>query len=125
MTIEDVAKGLVDLCRQGKSDQAVETYYHPDIVSVEAQGMPDMPAEIRGIDAVKQKHAWWYDHFEVHSEAYDGPYVNGDRFAVFNTIDTTMKATGRRVKMSEIALYTVQDGKVVHEAFFAKPDDCA
>ena len=32
--------------------------------------------------------------------------------------DTTSKATGQRSRMTEMALYTVKDGKVVHEQFY-------
>jgi multidrug efflux pump subunit AcrB len=36
------------------------------------------------------------------------------------TLDVTFKPTGKRNAMEEMALYTVNDGKIVHEQFFYK-----
>jgi len=54
----------------------------------------------------------------VHSAIVDGPYPNGDRFAVRFSFDITRKATGERVKMDEVTLYTVRNGKIIREEFF-------
>jgi len=40
------------------------------------------------------------------------------QFAVKYEYDTTFKPTGERLQMIEMALYTVADGKIVHEHFF-------
>lgn len=48
--------------------------------------------------------------------------MNGDRFAVHHRYEFTPKAAGgkgKRTKMEEVALYSVRDGKIVHEAFFS------
>jgi ketosteroid isomerase-like protein len=46
-------------------------------------------------------------------------YPHGeDRFAVRLSYDVTNKPSGRRMKMDEIALFTVADGKIVREEFF-------
>ena len=37
------------------------------------------------------------------------------------TLDVTPKATGQRTAMSEIAVYTVENDKIVHEVFFYGP----
>jgi predicted ester cyclase len=71
-----------------------------------------MPAEISGIDAVRQKSEWWYDNYEVNSADVQGPFVGGDQFAVRYDFETTTKATGQRVRMTEMVLYTVKDGKI-------------
>lgn len=119
-----VAEGLVRLCREGREPEAIATYYHPDIVSVEAFVPPGVERELRGLEAIHGKHAWWNSLFDVHAASVDGPYVNGDQFTTYNTLDCTEKASGQRMVMTEIALYTVADGKIVHEAFFARPGDC-
>ena len=36
MTTLEVGKKLVELCKQGKNQEAMDTLYAPDIVSVEA-----------------------------------------------------------------------------------------
>jgi ketosteroid isomerase-like protein len=43
--------------------------------------------------------------------------VNGDQFALRFHLDVTQKASGQRMQMEEVALYTVREGKVVEERF--------
>jgi len=118
MNTKEVGQRLVSLCKEGRDHEALDTLFAPDAVSVEAMSMPNMPREMRGIDAIKGKGAWWRDNHEVHSVTVDGPYPNGDRFAVRLGYDITRKQSGERVKMDEVALYTVKDGKIVREEFF-------
>ena len=116
-----VGKRLVELCKQGKNDEAMDTLYSPDIVSVEAGGGGNMPAKMEGIAAVKGKSEWWVANHEVHKAEAEGPYPNGDRFVVHFKYDVTAKAgpmAGKRFVMDEAALYTVKDGKITHEEFF-------
>lgn len=117
-----VAHELVDLCREGRNLEAVDRLYSPDIVSVESSGNEQMPAVMRGIDAIRGKNQWWFDSFEVHSAAANGPFVGEGQFAVQFEWDCTEKASGNRVQMTEMALYTVKDGKIVHEHFFYNPN---
>jgi len=114
----DIAKKLVELCKQGKNQEAMETLYAPDIVSVEAMGMPNLPAEVRGREAVFAKGKWWYDNHVVHAATCEGPYPHGDRFIVRFSYDITNKPTNTRRQMDEMALFTVKDGKIVREEFF-------
>jgi len=114
MAAKDVGQGLVELCKRGAFEEAINKYYHGSIVSVEPMGEP---REVSGIEAVLGKLAWWHENFEVHSATTEGPYVNGDEFAVVFKLDTTMKATGERSSMEEVAVYTVKDDKIVHERF--------
>jgi len=118
MSTADIAKDLVDLCLQGKNMDAVKKYYSDQIVSVESAAAPGMPAEMKGLDAVEQKNKWWLDNHEVHGAEANGPYVGDNQFAVHFKFDATQKATGKRVQMEEMGLYTVQGGKIVREHFF-------
>ena len=119
MTAFEVGKKLVELCKQGKTQEAMDALYAPDIVSVEATAMPGLPAEVRGRDAVAAKGKWWYDNHTVHSASCDGPWPNGDRFIVRFTYDVTNKPSSQRFTMDEAALFTVKDGKIVREEFFS------
>jgi ketosteroid isomerase-like protein len=49
-----------------------------------------------------------------------GPYVHGDQFAVHFAVE--LEGPEGRGTMREIALYTVRDGRIVEERFFAAPD---
>jgi hypothetical protein len=117
-SVSAIGEELVALCRAGKNLEAVEKFYSPNVVSVEPVAMPNMPAELTGIQAIRDKHTWWDENNDVHSVEVNGPFVGRDQFAVQHTFDTTFKPTGHRRKLTEMALYTVKDGKIVHERFF-------
>jgi ketosteroid isomerase-like protein len=113
-----IAQELVDLCRTGRNIDAINKLYSPNVVSVEPVGNEKMPATMTGIDAIRGKNEWWVANNELHSAEVNGPFVGDDQFAVQYTYDVTSKPTGQRMQMSEMALYTVKDGKIVREQFF-------
>ena len=116
-----VGEKLVKFCRSGLNLDAIGSLYSPDIVSVEAMGSAEMPAEMRGIEKIRGKNEWWLKNNEVHSSSADGPFPNQDRFAVIFDYDTTAKdgqMKGKRMKFHEVGLYTVKDGKIVREEFY-------
>ena len=117
----EVGKRLVELCRQGKNVEAVNTLYAPDIVSIEVMSSPQMPARMSGIDAIRKKNQWWIDTHQIHSSDVKGPYPHGDRFIVWLSYDVTAKEgpiANKRMRLEETGLYTVRDGKVAQEEFF-------
>ena len=117
----DIGKRLVELCREGKNLEAVDTLYAPDVVSVEVFGDAQMPRRMEGIEAIRGKNQWWLDNHEVHSMDVKGPFPHDERFIVYMAMDVTPKAgpmTGKRMQMAEAALYTVRNGKVAQEEFF-------
>lgn len=118
MSVADVANGLVDLCRQGQSTEAIDKYYSDDIVSIEPVGSPEMPARQEGIAAIKGKNQWWIENHEVHEMSIDGPFVGEDGFAARFHIDVTQKFSGQRMQMTEMALYTVKGDKITQEEFY-------
>ena len=118
MTTLEVGKKLVELIKQGENLQAIKTLYSHDIVSVEASSMPNMPAEMNGMDAILGKNKWWVDNHEIHKAEVFGPYPHDDRFAVRFLYDITNKPSGKRMTMDEVGLFTVSNGKIVREEFF-------
>ena len=117
MNTEEVAKKLVEFCRNNEWRKALDELYAKDIVSVEAHEMENMPAEMRGIDQVRGKTDWWEKNMEVHSAKVGGPFVARDTFVVQFDIDATDKESKKRMQMSEVGIYTVKDGKVAREEF--------
>ena len=87
MSAMEVGQKLVALCQQGKNLEALETLYAKDAKSIEAMSMPEMPAEMKGVEALKKKNEWWFANNEVHSGSARGPFPNGDRFAVIFNYD--------------------------------------
>src|SRR6185437_4895993 len=119
---EEVATKLVDYCRKGEWRKALDDLYANDIVSVDARGMENMPAEMRGIDQVRGKTDWWEKNMEVHDSKVSGPFVAGHTFVVRFDIDATDRNSKERMKMSEVGIYTVKDDKIAHERFLPLAD---
>src|SRR5579884_1292629 len=118
MTTQEVANKLVKLCSEGKFQEATETLYSNDIVSVEAGAPPGQSRESKGIEAVKAKGDWWVANHEVHSANVEGPLVAGSHFAVTFKLDVTFKPQSKRFTMEEVAVYKVANDKIVREEFF-------
>jgi SnoaL-like domain len=118
MTTKEVADKLVQLCREGKFQDAVDALYSPNIVSVEAMAPPGESRDLKGFDAVKKKTEDWVKTHEVHSSVVEGPLVAGSHFAVTFKLDVTNKPDSKRVYLEEIGIYKVADGKIVYEEFF-------
>ena len=115
MTTQDIAKDLVALWRDGKFTESGERYWADDVLSVEAMGDN---AEMRGIEAARGKGEWWANAHEVHGAEVEGPYLNGDQFVVRFKMDVTVKASGERTTLDEMAVYTIKAGKIAEERFF-------
>jgi hypothetical protein len=114
VSLNSVGQQFVEWCNQLKNFDVMEKMYAPDIVSVEGDGK-----ETVGHGPVIQKSRVWQGNNTIHSEKVTGPYFNGtDQFAVVITVEVTQKATGRRVLLEEVGVYTVKDDKITREQFF-------
>jgi ketosteroid isomerase-like protein len=121
MNTDEVGRKLVELCRQGKNLEAIDTLFAADAVSEEAMDSPDFPRVTRGRDAIRKKNEKWFSGNDVHGQEVRGPLANGDEFAVIFVLDFTPKSgnfTGKRMTMEEVGVYTVKAGAVVRERFF-------
>ena len=86
MTVKEIAAELVALCRAGKNDEAIARFYAEDIVSTEAMGPNPVST---GLAAIQAKSEWFKSAMEVHSATVNGPFINGDQFAVEFNYDVT------------------------------------
>jgi ketosteroid isomerase-like protein len=114
--IRAIAEAVVALAKAGDFDAIGETYWAEDVISFEAMGGP--MAVVEGIDAVRAKSDWWNNAHSINSGDAHGPWVNGDQFSVRYLMDVTVNDSGERIQMDEVALYTVEDGKIIEERFF-------
>jgi hypothetical protein len=117
MTTQEVANRMNELFKENKWDQAQDELFSEDCESIEpphAQGMQS----VKGIAAIKQKGK---DFNAMVEEMHDGwcsePLVGGNYISFAMGMDVTMKGMGR-MKMEEICVYEVKDGKIVKEQFF-------
>ena len=117
MSLKTIARQFVDLCNQGKNFDVMRTMYAPDIVSVEGDGK-----KTAGQGPVIKKSEDWVADKTFHGETVAGPFFNGansDQFAVYFTLDITPKATGKRMTLEEVAVYTVdKNDKITREQFY-------
>ena len=117
MSVRTVATKFVELCRQGKNFDVMRTMYSPNIVSVEADGQ-----ETAGQGPVIKNSEVWVSDKTFHGQTVAGPFFNSanpDQFTVYFVADVTPKATGARIALEEVAIYTVgKDDKITREQFF-------
>jgi hypothetical protein len=121
LSAAEIGRRIVDGVNELKFLDVIEELYSADVVSIEAMGSPEAPAEVSGIEAIRGKNKWWLENHNVHSVEAKGPFPHGDRVAVFYRMEMTPMTGARkdeRTTFEEVAIYTIEDGKVVREEFF-------
>ena len=119
MTTQDVANRFNELAQVGDFTKILEELFAANAQSIEpphgaAMGMSNAD----GIDAIKEKGKAFNQMVEeMHGGYTTPPVVGGNFFSVGMGMDVTMKGAGR-LKMDEIAVYEVKDGKITKEQFF-------
>lgn len=118
MSTESVARRLVQLCREGKFDQAQEELYAGDARSIEIDGMTGPLGSVEGLDAIREKgRRFTASYTEVHAIEVSEPLIADPFFSLVMGFDATYKQGGRRA-LSEICVYEVANDKIVREQFF-------
>ena len=116
MTTQQVANRLVELCRKGQIQEAGAELYADSINSMEPANAPAPSA--KGKKAVGEKGAQFAASIiERHGGSFSDPIVCGRYFSTAMVLDATFKGMGR-MKLEEICVYEVKDGKIVTEQFF-------
>jgi len=115
MNTQDIADDLVALCKTGDFATPGDKYWAEEVRSIEPMG--DNAVSV-GRAAAKAKGEWWSGAHDVHGVEVEGPYVNGDQFVVRFKMDVTVKDSGHRMLMDEMAVYSIKDGKIAEERFF-------
>ena len=118
MDIKETAKRLVELNKKGNYEDVYKELYVSDALSVE--NWSGKREEFKGLPAIHEKVKKWQDEIEeIHSLKVSDPLVADKSFAVTYTLDATKK-NERRQKMTELAVYRVNDdGMIYHEEFCA------
>jgi len=120
MTTQDVAKRFSELAKQNDWAKIQDELFSRDAESIEPPKVASQGGlqNVKGIDAIKKKGE---DFQNMVEEMYGGfcgePVVAGNFFAVAMGMDAKMKGRDR-MKMDEIAVYEVKDGKIIKEQFF-------
>ena len=116
MTTEVAAK-FNELAKEGNWDKIQDDLFAENAVSIEPPGSPGLQS-VDGLAAIKEKGRQFSESVEeMHGGYSSDPLVADNFFSVAMGMDVTLKAMGR-MKMDEIAVYEVKDGKIVKEQFF-------
>ena len=118
MTTQQVADRLVALCKKGEIFKAIEELYGDNIVSNEPP-TSQFPIKVaKGKKAVLEKGKAFAETIEAsHGQSISEPAVGGRFFSIGWSMDATFKGAGR-MKLDEVCLYEVKDGKIVNEQFY-------
>lgn len=117
MTTQEVANRLSELFKENKWTEIQDELFSQDAESIEPPQSPGLQT-VKGLDAIKKKGTEFNNMVEeMHGGFVGEPIVAGNYIAVAMGMDVTMKGAGR-MKMDEIVLYEVKDGKIVKEQFF-------
>ncbi|WP_299954124.1 nuclear transport factor 2 family protein [uncultured Roseobacter sp.] len=124
--MEDLVKlgrEFVQAMQDRRGISHVEDIYAENAESIEAVVPPGRDVRIaKGRGAIKAKREDWLAKHEIHKLDVDGPYAHPpNRFGVRYEVEVTQKVTGRRMNLREIAIYSVEEGKIVREEFFMLP----
>lgn len=118
MTIQAIANRYYELAQTGQIKQIQDELYAPDAVSVEPQNASQLPIQVQGLDAMREKEHNFYQLVETMHGGYCGePIVSSYHFACIMGMDVTLKGQTRKNK-EQIGVFEVADGKIVREQFF-------
>lgn len=117
MTTQEVADRFSQLAKENDFSKIQDEMFADNAASIEPPGVPGMQS-VEGLEAIKKKGEDFQSTVEeMHGGYCSEPVVGGNYFSVAMGMDATMKGMGR-IKMDEIAVYEVKDGKIVKEQFF-------
>jgi SnoaL-like protein len=119
MTTQEVANRFNELAQTGQWQQIQEELYSEDAESTEPDIMNGGALKTaKGKAAIAEKGKQFNEMVEeMHGGYSNEPQVAGKYFTVVMGMDCTWKGMGRQ-KMDEVAVYKVEDGKIVSEQFF-------
>jgi hypothetical protein len=117
ITTQEVAARFDELAQQEKWFEIQDELFADNVKSVDPENSPyfgyaegKAPVRKKGEEFVKKVK-------EFHGASTTTPVINGNHFAVGRSVDITTEDFGR-IKIEEIMLYEVKDGKIVLEQFF-------
>lgn len=117
--IDDIARDFTAMLRLGQFEAAGERYWSDAVTSVEpADLQAGIPALVSGIAAARSKAKFRFGEGRIDDLGIDGPFVTGDQFALFLDMLITYPASGSAQPFTEIAIFTVRDGRIIEERFF-------
>ncbi|GAB4019538.1 hypothetical protein GCM10028808_57620 [Spirosoma migulaei] len=116
LTTEKVAARFDELAQQEKWFDIHDELFADTVRSIEPPTSPYFKSAA-GKLAVRQKGENWVKKvLDFHGAYTTHPVIGGNHFAVGRSFDITVQGFGR-IKMEELMVYEVKDGKIVVEQF--------
>lgn len=119
----EIGHALVSSMQDRRGIASIDELYAESAQSIEAVVPPNRDVRIAsGRGAIQAKREDWLKSHEILGLEADGPYVHPpNRFGVRFQAKIKQKATGQNMTLCELAIYSVEDGKIVKEEFFMLP----
>lgn len=118
MTIQEIAQKWAEYCQTGQWDKAQKELYAENCISLEMEGAQGFIQRVEGLEAMATKGEQWNQMIEeFHGLEIEGPIVAGDHFTASMKMDITIKGQPRKID-EELAVFRVENGKIVSEQFF-------
>lgn len=118
-SLTEIADEFTALIAAGDPQAAARKYWAQDISIVEPGSRPDEEfLSVTGFAAAQTRLENWLRGKAMSDVLVDGPFITGGDFALFIDMDLIDQVTGARNPFSEIAIYTVRDGKITEERHF-------
>lgn len=110
----EIGQAVASMLRSGTKDPDIwDAWWDADrITSIEGDG-----STWTGRKALEAKAEAWEAENEVTSFEVKGPFVGATGFAMHYAVGLKNRKTGDAMNMTEVAVYTVENGKVVREEF--------
>jgi hypothetical protein len=116
MTTTQIATRFKELAQQGQFEQILKELFSDDAKSIEPSG--SFFSTVDGLDNIIEKGKKFHAMVEErHGGWSTEPLIAGNYFTCTMGMDITLKGMGRQ-KFEEVAVYYVQNGKIVSEQFF-------
>ncbi len=118
MSTQQIATRLAELCNKGESRPRRKSCLPTMPSASSSTRQPAFPRKPKGLQAIIQKGHHRASSLEkVHECSASKPLVAGNAIAMALSMDVTMKGRGR-MKLEEVCVYEVKDGKIASEQFF-------
>jgi len=117
--VNEIADEFATLIAAGDPHAAALKYWAQDISILEpATARETRSQTVTGFTAAQMRLENWLRGKLMEDVLVDGPFITGENFALFIDMDLIDQATGDRASFSEIAIYTVRNGKITEERHF-------
>jgi hypothetical protein len=108
----ELGKKFVAQFNADPSGDWVKGWWHKGVRSIEGDGTLHV-----GEKQIMAKWAWWSGQNQILGVSAEGPYLGATGFAVRYSMHVKDAASGNEMRMSEVAVYTIKNGKIVQEEF--------